>query len=93
MNKFEAGQRYGVLHMHDQPDSVVVAARTDHQVTLADGRIARIVHGQSPDGGTEEVLRLDEQGAVAVGGVVRVCQRRPWCGAVAFEESAGRVAA
>lgn len=71
MNRFEPGRTYGVLHMHDTPESVTVSERDDSSVTLSDGRKARVLAGVAPDGGDEEVLRLNESGAVALGGVVR----------------------
>lgn len=45
-------------------------------MTLTDGRKVLVSVGISPSGGDEEVLRIDERGAVAVGGVVRVCHVR-----------------
>lgn len=75
MRSFEVGQTYGVLHMDDRQDSVTVVARDASTVTLSDGRKAHVLAGIAPDGGDEEVIRLDECGAVA--GVVRVCHRLP----------------
>lgn len=73
MRAFEPGQTYGVLHLDDRRESVTVVARDANTVTLSDGRKARILAGVAPDGDDEEVIRLDECGAVA--GVVRVCHR------------------
>lgn len=76
MDRFVVGRTYGVLHMDDRREVVTVAARTADSVQLADGRSVRIVHGEAPHGGSEEVLRLGEAGPVATGGVVRVCHLR-----------------
>ena len=73
MNRFEVGRSYGVLHLGERREAVTVASRDQETVTLEDGRKARILHGASHDGTAEEVLRLGEVGAVATGGVVRVC--------------------
>lgn len=77
MGRFEIGKSYGVLHGDERAETVTVAARDSGSVTLADGRKLRVLAGNSPDGGDEEVLRIDERGAVATGGVVRVCHLRP----------------
>ena len=77
MEMFEAGRSYSVMHCDEKGESVTVAERSSKSVTLADGRKVRIVVGESPDGGSEEVLRIDERGAVATGGVVRVCHLQP----------------
>lgn len=76
MSRFEPGRTYGVLHMHDMPEHVTIASRDASTVTLTDGRRARILAGMAPDGGDEEVLRLNESGAVAIGGVVRASDVR-----------------
>lgn len=76
MTRFEPGRTYGVLHMHDTSERVTVVARDANTVTLSDGRKARILAGVAPDGGDEEVLRLSESGAVALGGVVRASDVR-----------------
>lgn len=68
---------YGVLHCNEREETVTVAARDAKSVTLTDGRKVRILVGEAPDGGDEEVLRIDERGAVATGGVVRSCHLRP----------------
>lgn len=73
MTRFQPGGTYGVLHMHDTPERVTIATRDASTVTLTDGRHARILSGVAPDGSDEELLRLDESGAVALGGVVRAC--------------------
>jgi len=77
MDRFEVGMSYGVLHCNERDEAVTVAARDAKSVTLADGRKVRILVGEAPGGGGEEVLRIDERGAVATGGVVRVCHLRP----------------
>lgn len=77
MDRFEVGMSYGVLHCDEHDETVTIAARDDKTVTLADGRMVRILVGEAPDGGDEEVLRIDERGAVATGGVVRACHLRP----------------
>lgn len=77
MQAFQPGQTYGVLHPDDRRESVTVVARDSNTVTLSDGRKARILAGVAPDGGDEEVIRLGECGAVAVGGVVRACHKLP----------------
>lgn len=77
MDRFEAGRSYGVLHCDEREEIVTVAARDTKNVTFTDGRMARIVIGVAPGGGDEEVLRIGERGAVAMGGVVRVCHLRP----------------
>ncbi len=77
MDRFEVGKSYGVLHCNERDETVTVAARDSDSVTLADGRKLRVLVGNSPCGGDEEVLRIDERGAVATGGVVRVCHLRP----------------
>lgn len=77
MRSFEVGQTYSVLHMDDRRESVTVVARDASTVTLSDGRKAHVLAGIAPDGGDEEVIRLGECGAVAVGGVVRACHRLP----------------
>lgn len=79
MQKFEVGKSYGVLHMDDRVEAVTVIARSDESVTLSDGRVARVIHGIAPDGGSAEVLRLDERGPVAIGGIVRSCDVRSNC--------------
>lgn len=68
---------YGVLHCNERDETVTVAARDSGSVTLTDGRKLRVLVGISPGGGDEEVLRIDERGAVACGGVVRVCHLQP----------------
>jgi hypothetical protein len=73
MDKFEVGKSYGVLHLDDRPEVVTVTGRDERTVTLSDGRKSPILQGSAPDGGDEEVLRLDEVGALAHGGVVRAC--------------------
>ena len=77
MDRFEVGMRYGVLHCDERSETVTISARDKTTVTLSDGRKARILVGIAPGGGDEEVLRLDERGAVALGGVVRVCHQQP----------------
>lgn len=77
MDRFEVGMSYGVLHCNEREETVTVAARGAKSVTLTDGRKVRILVGEAPDGGDEEVLRIDERGAVATGGVVRACHLRP----------------
>lgn len=77
MDTFEVGMRYGVLHCNERDETVTISARDRTTVTLSDGRKARILIGESPTGGDEEVLRLGERGAVALGGVVRVCHLQP----------------
>jgi hypothetical protein len=77
MDRFEVGRSYGVLHCNERSEVVTVAARESSSVTLTDGRKVKIVVGESPSGGSEEVLRIDERGAVAFGGVVRVCHLQP----------------
>ena len=59
--------------MDDRRESVLIDSRSAETVTLADGRICRVLAGLGPDGNAEEVLRIDEVGPMAVGGVVRVC--------------------
>lgn len=76
MDKFQIGQSYGVMHMDDRSEQVTIAARDDSSVTLADGRRATILHGAGPTGEAEELFRLDEDGPVARGGVVRACHHR-----------------
>ena len=72
--KFLIGRSYGVCHLYtDYEESVMVITRTENVVTLADGRKIKVVIGVSPDDSYEEVMRLDECGSVAVGGIVRVC--------------------
>ena len=68
---------YGVLHCNEREETVTVAARDAKSVTLTDGRKEQILVGEDPNGGDEEVLRIDERAAVATGGVVRVCHLRP----------------
>ena len=75
MRKFEAGATYGVLHMLDRQDFVTVSSRTNDLVRLTDGREAKALPGIGPDDRSEEVIRLNEQGPIAAGGVVRVCAR------------------
>lgn len=53
MSKFEPGGTYSVLHMHDHPERVTVASRTPTHVTLSDGRCARVLIGEAPDGGDD----------------------------------------
>lgn len=77
MDRFEVGMSYGVLHCNERDETVTVAARDAKNVTFTDGRRVRILVGESPGGGDEEVLRIEERGAVATGGVVRVCHLRP----------------
>ena len=74
MNMFEIGKSYGVLSLGDIDEVVTIASRDAASVTLADGRKVRVMAGQAPDGGDEEVMRIDERGAV--GGVVRACHVR-----------------
>jgi hypothetical protein len=76
MDRFVVGRTYGVLHMDDRNEVVVIAARTADSVQFADGRSARVLHGEAPDGSAEEVIRLGEVGPVATGGVVRACHLR-----------------
>ena len=77
MDRFEVGMSYGVLHCNEREETVTIAARDSGSATLADGRKVRILVGESPTGGSEELLRIDERGAVAFGGVVRVCHLQP----------------
>lgn len=67
---------YGVLHCNEREETVTIAARDSGSVTLTDGRKLRVLAGNSPFGGDEEVLRIDDRCAVATGGVVRVCHLR-----------------
>lgn len=76
MDKFEIGACYGVLHFDDRAEAVTVVDRGEHHIVLADGRRAAILLGIGPQGADEELVRLDEEGALARGGVVRACQRR-----------------
>lgn len=76
MDMFEVGCSYSVLHSDDRCEVVTIADRDSKTVTLTDGRKVRVVIGVSDGGGHEEVLRIDESGAVATGGVVRVCHMR-----------------
>jgi hypothetical protein len=77
MNRaFEVGREYGVLHIGDRTETVLITSRGAKTVTLGDGRKARILAGIAPDGGGEEVIRLGERGPVAFGGVVRACHIR-----------------
>lgn len=73
-SSFQVGKSYKVLHLSDFFETVEIASITSDIATLTDGRQAKILSGVAPDGKDEEVLRLDEQGAYAAGGVVRVCQ-------------------
>ena len=77
MDRFEVGCSYGVLHCDEREEVVTIADRDEKSVTLTDGRKVRICIGNSPGDGGAEVLRIDERGAVATGGVVRVCHLRP----------------
>jgi hypothetical protein len=77
MDRFEIGRSYGVMHLDDRQETVTIAGRDIASVTFEDGRRARVLHGLAPDGSDEEVLRIDERGAFAAGGVVRACHLRP----------------
>lgn len=79
MERFEIGKSYSVWHMDEREEVVTIASRSSKSVTLADGRTVRVSVGNAPSEGTEEVLRIDEVGAVATGGVVRVCHLRSNC--------------
>ena len=71
---FQVGKSYKVLHLSDFFETVKIASITSGIATLTDGRQARVLVGVAPDGKDEEVLRFNEQGAYAAGGVVRACQ-------------------
>lgn len=73
MSKFEVGRSYGVQHFDDRNEVVTVATRCGNVARFTDGRVVTILRGVGPDGERDEVIRIDEQGCCAVGGVVRAC--------------------
>ena len=75
MDMFEIGKSYGVLSLGDIDEVITIASRDAESVTLADGRKIKVMAGQAPDGGDEEMMRIDECGATCQG-VVRVCHVR-----------------
>ena len=75
MGIFEIGKRYGVISFGDIDEVVTIASRDAASVTLSDGRKIKVMAGTAPEGGDEEMMRIDECGA-ACKGVVRVCHVR-----------------
>lgn len=68
---FAVGKSYGVLRLDECGETVTVASIKGRTLRLTDGRAARILDGEAPDGSYEQVIRLNEEGACA--DVVRVC--------------------
>lgn len=68
---FQVGQSYGVWRTDERPETVTVTEIKGRTLRLADGRTAKVLDGEAPDGSYEQVLRLNESGACA--DIVRAC--------------------